>query len=81
MFYPPIAERVDYFKVTEGGNVQMCRSVEALMKKVENKTEHRKSIETAQVLISIGKNSFEEIAKASGLTVDEVKELARHRSA
>ena len=81
MFYPPIAERVDYFKVTEGGNVQMCRSVEALMKKVENKTEHRKSIETAQVLISIGKNSFEEIAKASGLTVDEIKELARHRSA
>ena len=63
----------------------MCRSVEALMKKVEERTEKRisraQSIETAQVLISRGKNSFEEIAKASGLTVDEVKELAGHRSA
>ena len=81
MFYPPIAERVDYFKVTEGGNVQMCRSVEALMKKVENKTEHRKSVIMAQKMLEKGKIPIEDIAEYTGLSCDEVKELAEHRSA
>ena len=81
MFYPPIAERVDYFKVTEGGNEQMCRSVENLTKRYEQRGEQRgkrsQAIATVQVLLEMGKNTLDEIAIISGLTLDEVKAIAK----
>ena len=51
------------------------------MKKVENKTEHRKSVIMAQKMLEKGKIPIEDIAEYTGLSCDEVKELAEHRSA
>ena len=79
MFYSPIAERVDYFKETEGGNEQMCRAVEDLTKKYElrgeQRGEYKRAVNMAIKLIVNGRLSVEEIAECSELTVEEIMKL------
>ena len=84
MFYPTIAERVDYFKVTEGGNEQMCRSVENLTRKYEERGEKRgrqqgiyaQALETARKMQLMKSFPVDMIAKLNGLSVEEVEKLA-----
>ena len=75
MFYSPIAERVDYFKETEGGNEQMCRAVEDLTKKYEQRGEHEHAVNVAIMMIADGVFAVETIARYSGLTVEEIMKL------
>lgn len=46
-----------------------------------NEAARENSLETARSLLMIGKLTYEEIAQATKLTVDEVKELDEKRSA
>ena len=60
----------------------MCRSVENLTRKYEERGEARgeqkRAIATALKMLSDGSLTIEKIADFSGLTVDDVKTLAEH---
>ncbi|MBD5355654.1 MAG: hypothetical protein HDR88_01430 [Bacteroides sp.] len=72
MFYSALAKQVKYFKETEGGQDIMCQVFEDLAEK--RVTEEKKAF--ARRLIARGKQTFEEIAEDTGLSLEEVKELA-----
>ena len=73
MHYKVLADRVRYFKEDEKGVTAMCKSMEEMRKE--------ERIEMVQNLLLLGKLDYEEIAKVSNLTVDEVKALDEKRSA
>lgn len=55
----------------------MCK----VMEDMRNETALQKSKEIALRLISMGKLSHEEIAEASGLAIEVIKELAQQKTA
>ena len=72
MRYQILADRVRYFKEDKEGVATMCK----IMEDMKNEAAKRNSIETARVLLTMGKLSYEEIAQSVRLlTVDEVKAL------
>ena len=72
MYYQILADRVRYFKEDKEGVAAMCK----IMEDMKNEAAKRNSIETARVLLAMGKLSYEEIAQSVRLlTVDEVKAL------
>ena len=73
MYYEVLADRVHYFKEEEKGVAIMCKAMED-MRKAER-------LEIAEKLLALGKLNYEEIATSANLTVDEVRELDRKRSA
>lgn len=77
MFYPVLANRVQYFKQDAKGVATMCRAMEEM----RNETVRERNIEIAKTMLASKKLSYEDIALFSGLTVDEVKELANKKSA
>lgn len=77
MNYLVLAQRVRYFKEDMKGVATMCRAFE----EVREEGERRKAIEAAKRLLLGGKLSYEEIADAMGLSVEEVKALDTKRSA
>ena len=77
MLLSELAESVRYYKETEGGRSHMCRAMEDM----RDETARKKAIEIALKMLSGGKLNMEEIAEYSGLTIDEVKELANKQSA
>lgn len=77
MYYEVLANRVQYFKEDEKGVAVMCK----VMEDMRNEAARENSLETARSLLLIGKLTYEEIAQATKLTVDEVKELDERRSA
>ena len=77
MNYPQLADGVRYYKETEGGRDKMCKIVEEL----RDEAERERMVKNAQAMLDDGKLSFEDIAKYSGLTLDEVKALAEGKPA
>ena len=77
MYYEVLAKRIQYFKEDEKGVAVMCK----VMEDMRNEAARENSQETARSLLLIGKLTYEEIAQATKLTVDEVKELDERRSA
>lgn len=74
MNYPVLAEKVKYFKETEGGTVSMCRLLEELTSKAAAAEAAAKVAEMACKMLA--KNyPIEDIAECTGLSVEEVKEL------
>lgn len=73
MNYSILAERVRYLKEEEGGQAAMCQAIEELNRKTAQRT--------ASILLTYGVLSYEKIAEACGLTVDEVKALDAQRTA
>ena len=76
MYYEVLAERVHYFKEDEKGVAVMCKAMEDM----RNETARETCLETARSLLTIGKLTYEEIAQATKLTVDEVKELDKNKN-
>ncbi len=74
-----LADKVRYFKETEGGREEMCKVMEDMRKeaKLEGKMEER-----IRVILRMYKNgnSIEMIADCFGISVDEVKELLDTRN-
>ncbi len=81
MILPELAESVRYFKETEGGRNHMCRAIEEMREETWLKAKHQNAVENALKMIAGGKLSIEDISEYSGLTLEEVKELARRQSA
>ena len=77
MFYEVLADRVHYFKEDEEGVKVMCKAMEDM----RNEAARKNSIETAMRLLLLGKLTYAEIAQATKLTVDEVEELDKKKSA
>lgn len=71
------AERVRYFKESEEGVRKVCK----VMEDMRNETVHSERIRMALSLIQTGALSYDEIAKHTLLTVDEIKELVSDKSA
>ena len=55
----------------------MCK----VMEEMRNEAARENALETARSLLMLGKLTYEEIAQATKLTVDEVKELDEKGSA
>lgn len=77
MYYPQLASRVNTIKNTEGGRENMCK----IMEDLSNKAARDKQIEIAKAMIDDGTLSFEQVARISGLTLEEVKALAEGKPA
>ena len=77
MNYPVLAQRVRYFKEDTKGVATMCRAFE----EVREEGKRANALEAAKRLLLGGKLSYEEIAEAQGLTVEEVKALDTKQSA
>ena len=77
MNYPVLAQRVRYFKEDTKGVATMCRAFEEVIEEGMRAN----ALEAAKRLLLGGKLSYEEIAEAQGLTVEEVKALDAKRSA
>ena len=78
---PLLAEEVRYLKETEGGRSQMCKLLEEMRKEVAVEAEAKGKAETTKKLalkmLARGRDSIEEIAEMTGLSLEEVRELAK----
>ena len=54
----------------------MCKAVEDLVEDLLEVSNKRNKIEIAVNFIRLGKNSYDDIAEATGLTLEEVEALA-----
>ena len=72
MNYEALAKRARYFKQDEKGVAAMCK----IMEDMRNEKAKEVRIDNALRMIQDGELSLEKIALYSGLSVDEVKELA-----
>lgn len=87
MVNPLLAEEVRYLKETEGGLSQMSRILEEMrnevaeIAKAEGKAEgnHEKAVNTALKMIARGRDSIEEVAEITGLSLEEVRKLAENQ--
>ena len=76
MFNKPLADKTRMLKETlEGGDI-MCKAVEDLVEDLLEVSNKRNKIEIAVNFIRLGKNSYDDIAEATGLTLEEVEALA-----
>ena len=72
MNYKPLADRVSYFKNTEGGKYAMCKIMKELLneQEIENKNKYAKN------LILQGNLSLEDISKSLEMPIEDVQEIA-----
>jgi hypothetical protein len=77
MNYEELAGRARYFKQNEGGENAMGCSIEDLLREGAEQGAERKAKQTAENLVKLGKNTLEEIADATGLPLETVKELEK----
>ena len=59
----------------------MCKAMEDMRNEAAKEAARKNSIETAKSLLLLGKLTYAEIAQATKLTVDEVEELDKKKSA
>ncbi len=82
---PLLAEEVRYLKETEGGRSQMCKLLEEMRREVAVEAEAKGKaegkaetvIELALKMLARGRDSIEEISEMTGLSLEEVRELAK----
>ncbi len=75
MNYETLAKKARYFKQNEKGVAAMCKIMEDMRNEAAQKAEQNKAKRTAVHLIKLGKMTLEEIAEATELSLDIVKEL------
>ena len=81
MVNPLLAEEVRYLKETEGGRSQMSRILEEMRNEVAEKATHNNAVNTALRMLTRGRDSIEEIAEITGLSLEEVRKLANNQKA
>lgn len=72
-----MAAATRYYKETEKGVETVCKAMEDM----RNETERRRNREIALNLIGLGSLSYEDVAKVTNLSLEEVKQLAEGKSA
>ncbi len=76
MYYSALADRVRYFKETEGGKEPVCKAFEEIKDMGVAEGEHNSRVENAKVMLADGMDC-RAVAKYSGLSVEEVEALAQ----
>ena len=71
-----LADRVRFFKETEEGVSQVCEAIE----KIRNEAELLKAYDIALSLLSDGTFNHEKIATLTGLSLEDVEELAKKQT-
>ena len=83
MYYKILADRVRYFKEDERGVGDMCKAVEELFKELYKEEceeeKYARTVEIVERMLVAGTLCLEDIAMFSGLTLEEVKEIAEQR--
>lgn len=77
MNFELFASKVKFFKETEEGVKHMCKLNEDMINEATNEAKYKNSVSIALNLISMGLN-LEDIAKATGLSIEEVQELSQN---
>ena len=79
MHYAVLADRVRYFKESKEGSAIMCKVIEDMRReeREEGRQEGRKEVrlQVARQMLAEGQYALEKIAKISGLSLDEVRQL------
>ena len=75
--YEQLATRVRYLKNSEKGVSTMGRVMDEFKKEIQEETIFNERRELAKGILKIGILSYEQIAKCSKLTLEEVQELAK----
>ena len=75
MNYEALAKKARYFKQDEKGVAAMCKILEDMRNEAAQEAEQNRAKKTAVHLIKLGKMTLEEIAEATELSLDVVKEL------
>ena len=73
--YRTLAERVRYFKEDEKGVAAMCKAMEDMRDEAALAARLEERQQFAKDLLEMGELSYEQIAKLSRLTVEEVRIL------
>ena len=81
MKYRALAERVRYFKEDEKGVAAMCKAMEDMRNEAALAARLEERQQFAKDLLEMGELSYEQIAKLSRLTVEEVRILNGNRGA
>lgn len=76
-----LANMVQYYKEDPKGVDKMCELMDKIAERRAEEAAHNRSVENALRMIARGKMTLEEIAEDTGLSLEEVKELAEKRSA
>lgn len=71
-----LADKTRYFKETQEGVNDMCKAIEDLRNEAAKEAAKLEAYNIALKLLQRGKETFDEIAEDSGLTIEEVNELA-----
>jgi len=80
MNYELLAEKARFFKETEEGVSYLCKLNEDMRNETAAEAAMLEKIQIALNLLSLRTMSYEDIAKATGLTLDDVKELAEQQA-
>lgn len=76
MNYELLAEKARFFKETEEGVSHLCK----LNEEMRNETALSEKFQMVINLLALGTVSYEDIATVSGLTLEDVKELAEQQA-
>ena len=76
MHFKPLAEKARYYKTSEEGVASMCRSIEEM----RNQVAWEKTVEIAQRMLEKG-FSYEQTAEITGISLEQVHEIAGQKSA
>lgn len=80
MHFELIAERTEYYKETPKGVSHMCKLMEDMVneraEKAAERAAEKSKIEIAVQFLALGTVSREDIAKATGLSIEQINELA-----
>ncbi len=73
--YPSLSEAVNYFKQSEGGKCEMCKSIESYAREYAQEREKENTKGIIKNLLLRNEDSIEEIASICNTSVDFVKEV------
>ena len=80
MHYKELADRVNYFKTSKEGEIDMTDIIEAYAKNKAEKAAHQRNIEVAKKMLAEGMN-IDVTVRVSELSEEEVRALAEKQSA
>ena len=81
MHYQILADRVRYFKEDREGVTTMCKAMEDMRNEAAREADKARMVRIARRMLSSGKYTYEDIADALEISVDEVKTLTESRPA
>ena len=80
MHYKELADRVNYFKTSKEGEIDMTDIIEAYAENKAAKAAHQRNVEVAKDMLA-DNMSIESVARYSKLSLEEVRALAEKQSA